>query len=257
MKNNGLGDWRIQAATKLAKDIPAAYPGGPSHKTGTPVYLTTLTRDFEGNYIGFITPSPTALALSIAVNAGKQAINLRRALAFKDVVTPHGPGKSVADENTPHLFDYFEQCMITVAFSFQALETFCNDIIANKLSGTYQLKRRNNSLEVSADELQRIATTEEKLATVLPDVLGLKSPKGKKVWQNFRELKRVRDTTIHLKSRDVYNHGNIDKESLFYQFFKLKVDKFPKFAFEMINYFTNSEQVPRWFKLAQDQFFYE
>ncbi|GAI28168.1 unnamed protein product, partial [marine sediment metagenome] len=51
-------------------------------------------------------------------------------------------------------------------------------------------------------------------------------------------------TTIHLKSRDVYNHGNIDKESLFYQFFKLKVDKFPKFAFEMINYFTNSEQVP-------------
>jgi len=32
MKDDGFGDWRIQAVTTLAKDVPAAYPGGPSIK---------------------------------------------------------------------------------------------------------------------------------------------------------------------------------------------------------------------------------
>jgi len=256
MKNDGLGDWRIQAATRLAKDVPPAYSGGPSHKAGAPVYLTTVTRDSKGGNIGFITPSPTALALNIAASAGKKAMDLRRTLAFKNVVTPYGSGKSVANENIPHLFNYFEQCMITTTFSFHALETFCNDIIANKLKGTYQLKKRKKSFEVSSDELQRIASTEEKLATVLPSILGLKSPKGKKVWQNFRELKRVRDTTMHLKSYDALNR-DIDEESLFYQFFRLEVDKFPKFAFKLIEYFIVPQQSPRWFELAREQIFYE
>lgn len=256
MKNDELGDWRIQAATRLAKDLPPAYSGGPSHKAGAPVYLTTVTRDSTGENIGFITPSPIALALNIAASAGKRAMNLRRTLAFKNVATPDGLGKSVAHENIPHLFNYFEQCMITTTFSFQALETFCNDIIASKLSGTYRLRRRNKSIEVSSDELQRIASTEEKLAIVLPDILELKSPKGRKVWQNFQELKEVRDATIHLKSYDAYNK-DIDKESLFYQFFRLEVDKFPKFAFELIEYFIIPQQSPRWFELAREQIFYE
>ena len=253
MKNNGLGDWRIQAATRLAKDVPAAYPGGPSHKAGSPVYLTTVSRDARGHCVGFITPSPTALALSLAASAGKRAVDLRATLALKDVVTPYGSGMSVAQENLPHLFNYFEQCMVAVSFSFQALETFCNDIIANKLEGTFQLRRRRRAEEVSSDELQRIAATEEKLAIVLPAILGLKSPKGRKVWQHFTELKRVRDATIHLKSYEALNR-DIDEESLFYQFFRLEADRFPRVALDMIEYFIIPGQVPRWFELARDQF---
>ena len=41
---DGLGDWRIALATRLVKDVPAAYPGGPSHKAGAPVYVSSLTK---------------------------------------------------------------------------------------------------------------------------------------------------------------------------------------------------------------------
>lgn len=256
MKDDGLGDWRVQAATKLAKNLPAAYSGGPSHEVGSPVYYTTLTKDSKGNYIGFITPSPPALALSIAANGAKRAKGLRESLALKHAVTPYGSGWSVANENIVHLFDYFEQCMVTVTFSFQALETFCNDVIANNLSGTFELQRSNKLLHVSSDELQKLASTEEKLASVVPTILGLESPKGNKVWQRFKELKDVRDSTIHLKSSETYSQGNIDHESLFYQFFRLKVEEFPRVALEMISCFIKPEQPPRWFELARDQVSY-
>lgn len=39
--NNDLGYWRIAGATRLTADVPAAFPGGPSHKACTPVYQTT------------------------------------------------------------------------------------------------------------------------------------------------------------------------------------------------------------------------
>lgn len=246
-------DWRIQAIARLAKDLPPAYPGGPSHKAGAIIYPSTVTRESKGNTIGFIRPSPTALALSIAIKASKKAVKLRQTIAFEDVVTPHGSGKSVAKENTPHLYDYFEYCMIAVTFSFQALETFCNDMIAKNLKGTYSLQRRNSVKKVSADELQRIPPTEEKLSTILPDILKIESPKSKKVWQNFKELKRTRDTTIHLKTYDAYSQGKIDKESLFYEFFRTEADEFPRFALEMIKFFTNSKEAGPWLELARNQ----
>lgn len=125
-EDDGLGDWRIYAATRLAKDVPAAFPGGPSHKAGAPVYQTHLVKSKEGKYIGFLMPSTTAMALNIAVSASRRAKELRGKLEYKDVLTPHGAGKSVKDETTSILFDFFEQCMISVTFSFQALEVFSN-----------------------------------------------------------------------------------------------------------------------------------
>lgn len=143
MENDGFGDWRIQAATRLAKDAPAVYAKGVVHKTGTPVYLTTMTKDASGKLVGFITPSPVALALNIATQAAAKASGLRKAIEFGDVMTHLGRGKNVAHESIPVLYDYFECCMITVTFSFQSLEAYCNQIISEKITGTYELKREN------------------------------------------------------------------------------------------------------------------
>jgi hypothetical protein len=239
MKDDGFGDWRIAGVVTLAKDMAAAYPGGPSHKAGRPMYQLTLTKDSSGTPIGFTTPSPVALALSIAITAASRAVALRETVAFRDVITPSGPGKSVAHENLPHLYDYFECCMVTVAFSFQALEVFCNETIATRVSGTHELRRRNES-------------TEEKLAQILPGILGTESPKVKGVWQRFKELKRIRDTTIHLKQHDAYS-GDIDRESLLYQFFQRRMDRYPSIAVEMIDFFAVGVKQPRWLALAKER----
>jgi hypothetical protein len=254
MKDDGLGDWRIKAIARLAKDLPAAFPGGPSHKAGAPVYLTTETKDSDGNSIGFITPSPTALSLNIAANAAKQATQLRRTITFREVLTPEGKGKTVANENNVYLFNYFEQCMIAISFSYQALETFSNDMIVSNLKGTYQLNRRGNLVEVSVDELQRETSTEEKLATILPDLLKKESPKGKVVWQDFKELKHIRDSIIHLKP-NYQARVDIDIELIFCEFLRFEVDKFPKASFKMIEYFTILGQVVRWFESAREHIF--
>jgi len=250
MQDDALGDWRIQAAARLAKDVPPAYAGGPSHKTGTPVHLSTATRNSRNQPVGFVTPSATALALSIAMATSVEAERLNSQLIFKEVITPEGKGKSVGYKDVGPLFDYFEYCMMAVTFSFQALETFCNHTIANELKGNFSLQRRKEVKTFTSLELEREVSTEEKLAIVLPDILKMNSPKGKKVWQNFVTLKRARDATIHMKSTDQYPNqystGVVDEDTLFYQFLNHKATEFPKAAINMINYFASAKETPRW-----------
>lgn len=81
-KSDEFGDWRIRAVTTLTKDVPAAFPGGPSHRAGSPVYLVTENTDGSGKPVSFTTPSPVALALAIAHEAASQAHRLRPTIAF-------------------------------------------------------------------------------------------------------------------------------------------------------------------------------
>ena len=81
---DGLGDWRKRRVTRLAKPVPTAYPGGPTHDVGAPVQLTTMSRDARGTHTGFITPSSVALALSIALRAANRDRELHAAITFRD-----------------------------------------------------------------------------------------------------------------------------------------------------------------------------
>jgi hypothetical protein len=168
---DGLGDWRIQAVTHLAKDLPQAFPGGPSHKAGTPVYLTSVINSKEFGFFGFHTPSAAALSLDIALKAASRALQLRPEIISEEVIAPWGKGKQITIENLPTLYEYFQQCMIAVTFSFQALECFCNHSIARKMTGTITLARRRGDETLTAEEVERNISTEEKLATVLPRLL--------------------------------------------------------------------------------------
>lgn len=136
--------------------------------------------------------------------------------------------------------------MMAVTFSFQALEAFCNHTITNDLEGTFTLTRKNEGRAFTAIELEREVSTEEKLSSVLPEILGVKSPKGGKVWQDFVTLKRARDSTTHLKSSDQYPDRNVDRETLFYQFLNNDPTDFPKAAIRMIVYFAETKRLPRW-----------
>lgn len=243
---------RFRASGTLKEDIAPAYQGGPSHKAGSAVCLTTAIRDSKGDLIYYIAPSPIALALSIAIKASKRAIKVHQTIKFVDVPTPHGPAKMT--KNVSLLFDYFECFMVVVTSSLQALEIFCNEMIAKNLNGVYRLKRGNKVRKLSADKLQRNASTEEKLATILPEILEVNSPRHKKIWENFKELKKMRNTIIHLKDHEAYTN-EIDEETLFYEFFMTEVDKFPKFALEMIEFFIDSKEADPWLESYHKQLF--
>jgi hypothetical protein len=246
MNDDDFGDWRIAVVTALLNDLPAAFPGGPAHKAGTPVYLSSLTRDREYNAIGFITPSPTALALNAAFRSALRAKKLRNTLALTDTLTPLGSGKQVANENLPHLYDFFEHSMIAVTCSFQSVEMFCNETIAQRPQSNFGLTRGKDVLTLSGIELERKASTDEKVADILPSFLGLKSPKGTKLWERFQDLRTARDSTIHCKSKEIRTAITEDRESLFFQFFRREPTEFPSIAFEIIEYFHHDGKLPRW-----------
>ncbi len=240
-----LGDWRIAAASRLAKDLPAAFPGGPSHKVGTAVYQSELVKTPTGEYLGFLTPSATAMAFSIALTASTNARKLYATLTYDSVLTPHGRGKSISNERTGELFNFFEQCMIAVTFSFQALEVFANHSISRNLKESMEVKRRKKKVLLGPRELESQLSTDEKLASVLPKILGLSTPKGKQVWQEYKVLKDTRDATIHLKSYDLKSTNESENELLFFQFLNIDPLRYPKAAEAMVRYFQK-DNVPRW-----------
>lgn len=256
MEDDGLGDWRLRAVSRLAKGFTS--PEGHVYKAGSLVSHVTVTAMGKGQVLSFTTASPPALALSIAIRAASRATQLRERLAFTERVESYPLFHKKADverliTNDTALYDFFEECMIAVAFSFQSLETFANTIIAEKLGHPYLLKRREENLELSADELQRKASTEEKLGTILPEILSMESPKGKKIWQDFKRLKTVRDTTIHMKALDAHSGINIDRETFFYKLLQVKAIEFPRIAIDMIAYFSKDEQLPRWLMSAREK----
>lgn len=247
VEQDGLGDWRISVVTTLTSDIPPAYPGGPSHKAGAPVYLSSLALDPEHNAIGFITPSPTAMALNAAIRSAVRATDLRKTLALTDTVTPIGSGKNVVTENLPHLYDFFEHSMTSVICSFQALEMFSNEMIARHCTTPYHLKRRDSTMVLDGEKLERIASTDEKIGDILPSLLAVKTPKGTELWKRFLDVKAARDSTVHCKSKESRSQTNrLDDKSLFFQFFRRNATEYPIVAFDIIKWFHPRGELPRW-----------
>jgi hypothetical protein len=242
--DGNAGDWRIAAVARLAQAVPAAYPGGPSHEVGALVLQTSLVQTVRGDLIGFATPSAVALALDLASRASLEAAQLFEAVTFATVATPYGPGRNVDETSISTLYNFFEQCMLSAVFSFQALEAFCNQVILRELKDSLEVKRKEKRVTLCPNDLERQLSTNEKLSQVLPKIRSVPTPKGKTVWEPFKRLQQARDATVHLKASDQYS---TDHESLFFQFFSHKASEFPSAAAEMIRYFYPVlDTRPRW-----------
>ena len=244
VEQDGLGDWRLQAASRIVSDVPAAHPGGPSHKAGSAIILTTIATTAQHPNLGFFTPTAAALAISAGFRAAGSAVSLWRQLQYQTVVTPDGPGSSVT--NIVMLFDYFEEALAAANSSFQAIESFANATIAKVLTGTMTVQRRNGLQQMNADQIQRQVSTSEKIATILPTLLSAPPIKGGREWQSFDKLKDVRDASTHFKSGDQYpNSGKLAKGSLYDVLLNTDPHEFPLTAIRVISKGGETPQ-PRW-----------
>jgi hypothetical protein len=198
--------------------------------------------------MGFATPSAISLALSLAMKAAERAHELQDQIEMSNDIAPWGPGKSVTQESTAALYDYLEECMTVLTFSFQALEAFCNEVISYKVTSPHMHSYRKAVRWVDADELERIASTAEKLGDILPKLLDVPTLKGTKRWAAFVQLKNARDATIHIKSRDlaprIRDESDLDYRTLFHQFLGAEPIEWVKTAVAMIDYFAGSVNVP-------------
>ena len=248
MTNDNLGDWRIDSVSTLAQ----SFGGAP---VGSPIWLMSTAKHKKHRYLSFITPSAPALCLNVAIGAAALSEAIRPRLQLTPMITHDGKqGIQVRNENVGDLYYLFEQSIISVTMSFQAIEIFANAIIGRKATRNIVVKRKGGvEKNLTPMEAERELSTEEKLGQVLPNILGVSSPRGNRAWQSFKNLKDARDATVHLKSHDIYTRNNVDRESLFFYYLNHDAREYPKAAIKLISHFF-PKQLPRWLCYAKENF---
>lgn len=234
-------DWRIQAAATVAHDVPAAYPGGPSHRVGSKLVLTSIVQTPDGP-TAFLAPSAVAIALSIAAKNSQQADLMRASFVTAAIPSPDGTIQLLSSKAAHELFDYFERCFAATIFAFQAIEAYCNFKIAYTLQGQMRVRRRKSEELMGCEQIERLPT-DEKLDLVLPKLLKRASPKGTVTWEKFRELESVRDATVHLKSHHQWGSSQSFDDSPYAVYLRESPTTLVVRAVDVIRYFSGPHEM--------------
>jgi len=242
MQANEVPDWRIYFAARVGDVVEG---DGALMKPGDLVIHLATTRTPEEGAVAVPVVSPYRLSLNIAIHAARAATTVRKNVIFR----PKAAGRKDREldlKSMPSLFDFFEQCMIAATFSYQAIETYANARITEELAegATISLQRNEGPKAFDATELQRAASTNEKVVQVLPEITGIALDKSSTLWQDFVILNRVRDSTIHLKAKDHFIHGGlVDRETLFYRLLNNRPTRYPKSALALMRHFSQGTPI--------------
>lgn len=194
-------DFRLQAITTLAKDFST--PGGPLHKEGAAVMVVANTK-FQGKNLTFGLPNVSAMFLNFS-----NTLWCESELYFNDASNFSTPTSKFMLPNTQSMkdkksfFDALEKRMGAVVFAYSALESFANQSIPADFVFRQERGDAKFLEEYNKGQIEKFLNLDIKLGDVLPRIFEVSSPKGKKVWSEYVDLKKLRDRIIHPKSDDV------------------------------------------------------
>lgn len=194
-------DWRLHAVARLAEDWKSPWTGQVAPK-GSRLTVSAVLRLTKKKTITIPLPNATALFLSSAAKSFSAAKALRDESGFDKSL--HSEVSFGADAM---VFDYLEHMLSATVLAFTAVEAFVNEVIPEEY--VYPRQRRTQKiLELTAKEdIERFVPLDEKLASVLPEVFACASPKGSRCWQEYQQLKGIRDRIVHMKSNDRKSSG--------------------------------------------------
>jgi hypothetical protein len=226
----------------LEKEDPRFHAVGPGG-TGLMMLATTeKLSKLSKHVVSFGLPSAPALYLNLA-----KAAHARRAEIDVDAALVDHPRQGTWPDDHTSLFDFFEAFVAEVIFAFSAIEAFANESIPPGFSYT-TLNNKKESVTLTKDEIERNISLDEKLKKVLPQAHSVSSPAGAKPWQRFKELKKVRDRLIHLKSVDRRASGPED-QTIWGLMLMERRQNFAQSAREVIGAYGTLVKDRRWFKL--------
>lgn len=252
MTQHDVVDWRVWKSAVVATDGPPLYPGGQAPKVGDRLYVVTTLKESPLGAFTFITPSPTSLALGVAIAAAQSAVRIRSAIKLEPSTQPGQP-EWLSTASLRDLYSCFEQCMVAVTFSYQAMEAWSNQVIEQSVVGTHEVKRKKVVNHWTGPEIERNCSTEEKLGTIIPEVTKFQTPRGSKNWQRLKHLKELRDSTIHLKSGDQYVRGASSETTLYSRLLAADPLEFPRTAIAIIKHFSGKPEGQEWLAGAEAQ----
>jgi hypothetical protein len=228
------------------------FPGGTPAQPGDQLnVVTTLEKSPLGAFT-FITPNPTSLALSVAIAAAQRAVRIRARIKLEPSKQPGQP-EWLSTTSLRDLYSYFEQCMVAVTFSYQAMEAWSNQVVEETVQGTHEVKRKKVINYWTGPEIERNCSTEEKIGTIIPEVTKFPTPRTTKNWQRLKYLKELRDSTIHLKSSDQYVRGASTATTIHSRLLAADPLEFPRIAIAIIKHFSGKPEGQEWLAGAEAQ----
>lgn len=250
MKIDLLPDWRVHVAAEI-EAVNGLNPSGVQ-----PGHIILRVTDTKVPDVGRVTiplVSAFRLALSGAIRATDEARGTWKGVRFLPL-SKGAKSKSIDFKTTSALFDYFEQATVAAILSYQAIETFANQAIEERMceGQTLELTHRKALESFDLHRLQREVSTEEKVVTVLPMLVGVRFDKSEKLWQRFALLQRVRDAVIHLKTKDHHTRGSFDTDSVFYRLLNTDVRLYPRTALGVMRHFSVGEE-QNWLLHAEER----
>lgn len=184
-------DWRIQHLTWTSAPFtdPATGSVVPAAASATSVALIRYGKE----RLGTVIPNATALFLNLSHTFHAEARSmLRKCITDKDEF-----GKLPDDE----AFTFYERMMGSVVFACTALEAFVNEQIPDTYTYVDSSDKRFARV-FNKEQIERHLNLDTKISGVLPGALGVRFPKGGKLWSAFIRLRDLRDRVIHMKTKD-------------------------------------------------------
>jgi len=207
-------------------------------KFNTSLRILIKAEKLGRQYVDFGVPSAPALFLNAARRSYLQIKDHDPALMFYKWQNGRIP------INHSKLFDYFELFTTHVVFSFTALEAFANEAIPEEFE--YKIEKKGETTLLKKPDIERSVNLDEKLYSVLPQALGVATPKGKKLWQQYKLLKSMRDRIIHLKSVDRSPSG-AESESVWGMMLRAHREPFCDYAHTMMGHYSPATN-RRWYR---------
>jgi hypothetical protein len=170
----------------------------PDTAKGSKIATASTTVKIEGKEHLFAVPSHAALCLNLSQKAFEKIKEIELSHAFKD--TSYG---YVSEEKLSLLYELFEQVISNTVFACTAIEAFCNQVIPDDYVYTKKRQDKKCTETYNKDQIERFINLDEKLSTVLPEVTQCNFRKGSSLWNDYHNLRKIRDRIIHVKSTDL------------------------------------------------------
>lgn len=192
----------------------------------------------SGAEIRFNTPNNVSIFLSSAKKELSKSHAIYKSLFGKINKSKHKQFK-VTDKDLPRLYNYFESIQVAIVSMYTAIESFANICIPEAY--VYE-KTNSKGIKESYDKnlIERYIATSEKIDKILPIILNCSSPKGTKLWEDFKTLESLRNDIIHPKTTK--KNKEIKEDSSF--LCKLLADGFITkitSGFSMVSYFCEKD----------------
>jgi hypothetical protein len=201
-------DPRTRTSVGLAKPFRGAKAVYP---VGTQAVQISIVRVNGRTMLAFEQPSASALAFRSCMESGLRLVQARTAVKTREITSVFG--EAIDIRPTADVFDMFSAYMSLAILAHASIEYFANEVITRYPTALVSIPRRKpphgrgrkrkvKTVALEAGRVERLSL-DEKLGTVLPQILSCPTPKGTACWQPFLALKKLRNDVVHMKGFDL------------------------------------------------------